>query len=394
MTTTIKTGNTYTFVHDDSMQVCDAGLPVGTYVVKWNEMKGIYYLERVESFEIPSKVYGKTNDRAARVLNTFMDRKWSTGVMLNGVKGSGKTLLAKQIAVMGAKQGIPTIVVNHPYGGDIFNSFIQSIDIPAIIMFDEFEKVYKYHEQEMILTLLDGVFQTKKMFIVTTNDSYAVNEHMKNRPGRIFYNFEFGTLEPDFIEEYCIDNINDKTQIPHIVQYTKVFNFFNFDMLAASVEEMNRYNETLPEVLNVLNIIPETSHDDTYKVSIVIAGQEYLLDRDYRRFTPNKFSYVLDIEDLPNSIAADNNATNILRQITGTKSKSKSKLANRSQREVETDYNDYDDVMIEFNTDQIKSFDQIENKFSYEVNKNGHVLVLQVARNVRKQPWTYSPLLE
>ena len=60
-------------------------------------------------------------------------------------KGSGKTLLAQHTSILAAKEhGIPTIVVNKPWFGDNFNSFIQSISQPLIIFFDEFEKVHMY----------------------------------------------------------------------------------------------------------------------------------------------------------------------------------------------------------------------------------------------------------
>src|SRR5262245_35431297 len=85
-------------------------LPVGTYVVKLNEMKGYYYLEPIANFRITGKVYGDTHKLASRILNTFEDRPYGTGVMLSGEKGSGKTLLAKQVSLNALEQGIPTIV--------------------------------------------------------------------------------------------------------------------------------------------------------------------------------------------------------------------------------------------------------------------------------------------
>jgi len=62
---------------------------------------------------------------------------------LVGEKGSGKTLLAKYISIAAAKErGIPTIVINHPFHGDEFNLFMQSIQEPVIVLMDEFEKIH------------------------------------------------------------------------------------------------------------------------------------------------------------------------------------------------------------------------------------------------------------
>ena len=51
-----------------------------------------------------------------------------------------------------AAQDVPTIVINAPWKGDKFNTFIQAIEQPCAILFDEFEKVYDRDDQEKILT--------------------------------------------------------------------------------------------------------------------------------------------------------------------------------------------------------------------------------------------------
>jgi SpoVK/Ycf46/Vps4 family AAA+-type ATPase len=176
-------------------------LPPGNYVVKQDPFENLY-LEHTEDFEIPAKLYGDTTRNADRIINSFWQRGKSTGVMLVGEKGSGKTLLSKHICVELAKQDVPTIVINSPWHGDKFNTLIQTIEQPAIIMFDEFEKVYDPEEQESLLTLLDGVYASKKLFMLTSNDKWKVDSHMRNRPGRIFYMIDFKGLDAEFIREY------------------------------------------------------------------------------------------------------------------------------------------------------------------------------------------------
>jgi hypothetical protein len=207
------------------------------------------------------------------VIRTFLSRPAATGVMLTGEKGSGKTLLTKNIAIELAKQGIPTIVINAPWHGDKFNSFIQTITQPCAILFDEFEKTYDRDEQEAILTLLDGVFPSKKLFMLTTNDKYRVDFHMRNRPGRIFYMLDFKGLDSEFIREYCQDNLENKGHIEKIVSIASLFSEFNFDMLKALVEEMNRYNETPQESLKMLNAKPEFDGGSKYSVEIIHNGE-------------------------------------------------------------------------------------------------------------------------
>lgn len=258
MTYYLKSGAQFNVTTKDALDIHDT-LPLDTYTVRQNQMTGEYYLEAVEGFEVSGKLYGDTEKRAERILNTFAQRSTSTGVMLSGEKGSGKTLLAKLISQKSMEDEIPTIIINQPHSGEAFNQFMQKIEQPVIVLFDEFEKVYDDASQEQMLTLLDGVYPSKKLFILTCNDSYRVNSHMHNRPGRIFYSLKFDGLSPEFIREYCEDNLKDKGQIDSVVRISSVFGKFNFDMLKAMVEEMNRYGETPQEAMEMLNAKPEQS---------------------------------------------------------------------------------------------------------------------------------------
>ena len=262
----MKSGSTWRVATKESMDLHEK-LPPGNYVVKQDPFENLY-LEHTEDFEIPAKLYGDTTRNADRIINSFWQRGKSTGVMLVGEKGSGKTLLSKHICVELAKQDVPTIVINSPWHGDKFNTLIQTIEQPAIIMFDEFEKVYDSEEQESLLTLLDGVYASKKLFMLTSNDKWKVDSHMRNRPGRIFYMIDFKGLDAEFIREYCNDNLNDKKHLETIVNISTIFAEFNFDMLKALVEDMNRYNESPQDALRILNIKAEYDSGASYKVEI------------------------------------------------------------------------------------------------------------------------------
>jgi hypothetical protein len=262
---------------DSEMLKMHQALPMGVYSVKFQAPMGPFYLERTEDFKLPPKIYGNTTQRALRVLNTFEDRPLGTGVLLSGEKGSGKTMLGKQICVFGQQRGYITVIVNEQYHGSGFNSFLQSINQPAIVFFDEFEKVYEPAHQPSLLTIFDGVYSSKKLFVLTCNDKYRIDSHMHNRPGRLFYAMDYGTLEEDFIREYCADVLNNKTYIDGVVRVANMFSVFSFDMLSALVEEMNRYNETPGEAMQLLNMKPQQSEGAIYEVGLLKKGKPFLL---------------------------------------------------------------------------------------------------------------------
>lgn len=95
---------------------------------------------------------------------------------------------------------------------------------------------------------------------------------MTNRPGRIYYHLEYEGLDISFIREYCEENLSDTSQIDAICKISSMFNQFNFDMLKAMIEEMNRYNESAIQVLKFLNCKPESEKIGTYSYELKVDG--------------------------------------------------------------------------------------------------------------------------
>ena len=172
-----KDGLSFWPTKEENMQLTKL-LPAGNYVIRNHPMRGLYF-EQIPAFEMPRKLYGDTTRVASRIIRTFLDRPATTGVLLSGEKGSGKTLLAKRLAADCAALDIPCITVSQSFTGEAFNSLLQGVEQPCMLFFDEFEKVYSEDEaQQQLLTLMDGVFTSKKLFVLTVNDQYLSLIHI------------------------------------------------------------------------------------------------------------------------------------------------------------------------------------------------------------------------
>ena len=60
-----------------------------------------------------------------------------------------------------------------------------------------------------MLTLFDGFSTGKKMFIVTCNSLYDLNDYLVNRPGRFLYHFRFDYPTAEEITQYLQDKLEE-----------------------------------------------------------------------------------------------------------------------------------------------------------------------------------------
>lgn len=272
MTHFIKRGSEFDVTDSANMDVRDH-LPAKTFIVRSAPMRG-YYLEQMEDMTIPARLYGDTAHHVGRIIQSFNSRPANTGVLLSGEKGSGKSMTMRALSLAVAGLDMPTIVINDEHCGDAFNKFMQSITQPCLIAFDEFEKTYGEDAQNQVLTLLDGMFTSRKLFVFTVNNTYKVNKHFLNRPGRMFYNIRFKGVPIEAVRQYCAENLLEcATKIQDVERVVRTVDAFNFDMLKALVEEMNRFDETATEAVQLMNILPEAVADVTYKLEVTKDGK-------------------------------------------------------------------------------------------------------------------------
>jgi hypothetical protein len=259
-------------------------LPPGHYQVAFDRKDNMFFLTQMPMFTLPSKIYGDSIAFGSKIITTYLDRDKNTGVLLVGNKGSGKTLTSKYVCKRLIEEyGIPVISVTTAYSGDMFTAFLQSITQPCVILWDEFEKMYKKHagnnseapSQEDLLTLLDGVLESNKLHLLTANDSTEVSTYLVNRPGRIYYRREYGAIPKEVVREYCEDNLDNQDYTESIVRIASAYRkMFNFDTLATICVECNKLKLHPYEAVQDLNVLVPSmfARDYTHNLSVKVGG--------------------------------------------------------------------------------------------------------------------------
>lgn len=236
-------------------------LPPRVYNVCYDKFTG-FYLEIIKDrLDVPEKIYGKTLERVEKCLISYKDRDTSTGILMTGDKGTGKSLLMSLLANAAIVElRLPILLINEPYNGSQFVSFIESIGECGLI-FDEFGKMYSSNSrnendvpQKALLTLMDGVDKTKRLIIMTENRESDISEFMLNRPSRIYYHFRYKKLDEESITGYCDDCGVDKSIVVDIIDVSRRSAIFSFDMLQSIVEEHLRFGSDIDDLTKELNI--------------------------------------------------------------------------------------------------------------------------------------------
>ena len=228
------------------------GLPKGIYEVKVS-MTGFYLSKIAESFAFDYKLYGLNQKFIDYVLKTYENTTGNLGVLLDGIKGTGKTVTAKELC---NNLQLPVILVQSM--GDSNDKLIKylstTINFDCIFFFDEYEKEFK--DSSDVLSFMDGTYNSiyRKIFLLTTNE-LNVDSNLLGRPSRIRYKKSFSNLSEEVTREILNDILKDKTAIEKVIELTHSMNIITIDLIKAIATEINIHGvEALPDIKETFNI--------------------------------------------------------------------------------------------------------------------------------------------
>lgn len=200
-------------------------------------LTGAFLHKVTDKFEFGHKVYGLENEFIDYTIKSFEASEKNMGILLNGLKGCGKTVTAK---VLANRTGLPVILVDESTIGNL--GYFEEIQQPLCFMFDEFEKIINHKDQSAIAPLLsfvDGTATaTKHMMLFTSNDT-QISEFFIDRPGRIRYIKNYGSLSPQVVKEILDDRLQHKEFEADILEWVSFFKFLTIDILMSIVNEVN-----------------------------------------------------------------------------------------------------------------------------------------------------------
>ena len=212
------------------------------------------FFEESSDFKFPTDYYLSDND--VRFIDKTIDAfnrtdKMTTGVLLSGIKGSGKTLRAKRIAL---ETKLPIVVVDQNVYANEIEPFFAKIDTPCCLIFDEIDK---YWNTRHLLTFLDGVKPTcKKLIICTCNNEKEIDEYLNDRCSRIRYKKTFDCLDREAtvrVINTVIGDMEKATQArDFLFDHVSLLSYDNITVFAEEIR--NNPHESFESIICDLNI--------------------------------------------------------------------------------------------------------------------------------------------
>jgi|GEM_PF-2209780 hypothetical protein len=274
-------------------------IPVGVYKISMSKQG--FYLEYVMSeFVFDYKIYGLQEDFINHVIKTYNEAQTGNlGILLNGTKGTGKTVAAKMIA---NRLHLPVIIVQNmgqEMNLQMMNYLSTEINFDCVFFFDEYEKTFD--KDTTILSFMDGVYnsESRKVFLLTTN-TLSIDRNLIGRPSRILYLKKFGNLEIEAASEFLDDTLNNKEYKQEVLEFINLLSISTIDILKSVVKEINIHGiEEFRKSKSYFNV---EINSYTYTCEYASANIYNDSDFDVSKITPRIFLSELDRYLTPNPL--------------------------------------------------------------------------------------------
>lgn len=166
------------------------------------------------------------------------------------------TVMAKHLANIAISKGLKVFVIAEIRVDRKLISFISGLN-NCVIFIDEFYKVIGWQFQDDFLSLMSDK-NKKRLFILTENELSNINRFILDRPERIRYHYEYSTLDPNVIKEFCRDyNVPEdfKNKLLKLNMSNRNFSFDHLHALVTEAINSGKWDiEWLIEIMNVKSL--------------------------------------------------------------------------------------------------------------------------------------------
>ena len=258
-------------------------LPQGIYTITVQEtMGGIeFYFTPQKDFHIPDHVI-KDEAFIERVKSVYTKSDKQLGILLHGLSGMGKSMLAKQLCMeMVTKHQMPVIIFDFNSAEHIAD-ILKQVNQPSVIFLDEFEKMFavnvesskQYQKQNELLSILDGTNVSKHIFLFTANEKTEISPHMFNRPSRIRYCINYTAIPRNIIVQIIDNSVADQDKREFLYGLTNVVKTLTYDVLFELINEVVYTEElNMNEFLRVFNLESKQVSANDFKVETTFSSK-------------------------------------------------------------------------------------------------------------------------
>lgn len=290
--TWIQGGNDFT-LREISTQL--KNLPVAVYKIQEDQYENIFLTRMQDKFEFPYKVYGKDDVFVNRVIKTWDNTNSNLGVLLNGLRGTGKTVTAQQICNLINK---PVFLLTRKHRNLV--SFLNEVTEDVVLFIDEYEKMFDRNDSTL-LTIMDGALKSTNriLFLLTTNNIH-VEQNLLQRPSRIRYVKSYEDLPLETITEIVDDMLKNPTHKKDTIKMISHLPMITIDLVKAIVEEVNIHDES-PELFKDYFNADNGDNDDFYNISTTNSSGEKTVFKYAAEISPD-IAEIVEDDAVSNSI--------------------------------------------------------------------------------------------
>lgn len=289
-------------------------VPPAVYNIQFDR-EGVHLIHLLDKFDLPTHFFGDIEKQHDILITDYRKAavgKKSTGALLAGVKGNGKTLLMEKVSNTLISMDIPVINIEENIPAFILRKVIRSVG-QCCVLFDEFEKNYSPHTNDPerkstyqidLLTLFSDSSLKGVMFIMASNDVAAINPMFLARPGRLKRMITF--TSPGF--EHFTQVAKSKGVFDQIDKYTLSYikdYLWCYEGMDFGIDVILELVEIASESACLYEFLRGTMYSNIPRVAPIDRGLGSVFLKDGDRLTPLRFEKSGDRVEISEGVDID-----------------------------------------------------------------------------------------